>query len=188
MDYQNFLSKFHPIDSTTYSLLESALRTVVFKKGELIVSQGQVEHDLYFVHKGVQMTYYNGLDREHIFSFSYPLSLSGIPDSFLHQVPSEYNLVALTDSELGAISFTKLNELFDESQQLERLFRKMIEAKFIGLITRHKELHTCTIEERFRLFAARSSHLFQLVPHKYIASYLKIDPTNFSKLFNSVTI
>src|SRR5690606_24095175 len=50
----------------------------------------------------------------------------------------------------------------------------------------HIELHSMTIEERYKSFCQRSSHLLQLVPHKYIASYLGIDPTNFSKLFNTL--
>ena len=31
-------------------------------------------------------------------------------------------------------------------------------------------------------------HLLQLVPHKYLANYIGIDATNFSKLINSVRI
>ena len=64
----------------------------------------------------------------------------------------------------------------------------MTEAILAGMINRHIELHSLTIEERFKVFCQRSPHLLQLVPHKYIASYLGIDPTNFSKLFNSVRI
>jgi hypothetical protein len=34
----------------------------------------------------------------------------------------------------------------------------------------------------------RSPHILQLVPHKYLANYLGIDATNFSKLLNRVRI
>ncbi|WP_407497299.1 hypothetical protein [Elizabethkingia anophelis] len=56
----------------------------------------------------------------------------------------------------------------------------------IGLINRQIELRSTTIEERFKIFCQRSPHLLQQVPQKYIAAYLAIDPTNFSKLMNSV--
>jgi hypothetical protein len=42
------------------------------------------------------------------------------------------------------------------------------------------------MEERYKAFCRRSAHLLQRVPHKYIASYLGIDATNFSKLYNTV--
>ena len=89
---------------------------------------------------------------------------------------------------MECLSFDELQRIFDRSQAIERLFRKMTEAILAGMINRHIELHSLTIEERFRVFCQRSPHLLQLVPHKYIASYLGIDPTNFSKLFNSVRI
>jgi hypothetical protein len=62
----------------------------------------------------------------------------------------------------------------------------MTEAVLAGMINRHIELHSLSMEERYRTFCQRSAHLLHTVPHKYIASYLGIDPTNFSKLFNSV--
>lgn len=188
MDYKEFLHKFHPISDKDYELLFSEIRPVSFKKGQFLAEEGHIEKDLFFIYKGVQMTCFNNKDKEHIVSFSYPFSLCGVPDSFLYQIPSEYNIRALTDSECGALSFHKMNELFEKSQQIERLFRKMIEAKLCGLIVRHREFHSLTIEERFKSFAKRSPHLFNLVPHKYIASYLNIEPTNFSKLYNSIPI
>jgi hypothetical protein len=84
------------------------------------------------------------------------------------------------------ITFDELQKLFDQSQQIERLFRRITEVVLAGMINRHIELHSMSIEERFKTFCQRSPHLLQLAPHKYIASYLNIDPTNFSKLFNNV--
>ncbi|MDQ3015104.1 MAG: Crp/Fnr family transcriptional regulator, partial [Bacteroidota bacterium] len=74
------------------------------------------------------------------------------------------------------------------SHPLERLFRKMTEAVLAGMINRHIELHSLTMEERYKIFCSRSPHLLHLVPHKYIASYLGMDATNFSKLYNSIRI
>ena len=62
----------------------------------------------------------------------------------------------------------------------------MTEAVLAGMIQRHFELQSLSIKERFLVFARRSPHLLELVPHKYLAAYLNINPTNFSKLFNSV--
>jgi len=187
-DYRAFLRQFHsPIDDTSLDLLLSKLTPLSIRKGEYLIEAGQVQQQLMFVYKGVQITCFDNDGDEHVITFSYPLSLAGIPDSFLYQIPSQDSIRALSDSEFGCISFDTLQQLFDESQPLERLFRKMIEAKLVGLITRHKEFHAYTIRERFQRFAQRSAHLFQLVPHKYIANYLNIDPTNFSKLYNSTS-
>ena len=107
-------------------------------------------------------------------------------ESFIFQKPSAYNVTCITDSTLNYLSYSVLQEIFEKSRQVERLFRKLSENLSIGLINRQIELRSTTIEERFKIFCQRSPHLLQQVPQKYIAAYLAIDPTNFSKLMNSV--
>lgn len=186
MEKHEYFNLFHDIDTADYDLLTKNLKTKNFKKGDFITVAGQTQRELYFVKRGVQMSFFDTGDKTHVIAFTYPPNLCAIPESFSFQIPSKYFLTCLTDSELEYITFDELQKLFDQSQQLERLFRRMTEFVLAGMINRHIELHSLTIEERYKTFCQRSPHLLQLVPHKYIASYLGIDPTNFSKLFNSV--
>jgi len=188
MELLQYLQLFHNIDQATFDLLSNELKPKSFFKGDYITEVGQVQKNLYFVNKGIQMSYFDSGNKVHVIAFTYPPNLCAIPESFMFQKPAPYSLKCLSDSEFNYISFSALQELFDKSQSLERLFRKMSEAILSGVITRHIELQSLTIEQRFKAFAQRSPHLFQQVPHKYIASYLGIDPTNFSKLYNSVKI
>jgi CRP-like cAMP-binding protein len=181
-----YFQLFHDINTADYNLLSESLKTRSFKKGDFIITAGQTQQELYFVKSGVQMSYFNSDNKTHVIGFTYPWCPSVIPESFQFQIPSKYFLTCLSDSEMKYISYTRLQKLFDQSQQIERLFRRMTEVALAGMINRHIELHSMTIEERFKAFCQRSPHLLQLVPHKHIASYLGIDPTNFSKLFNSV--
>ncbi|WP_046246757.1 Crp/Fnr family transcriptional regulator [Hymenobacter terrenus] len=158
------------------------------RRGEFITRQGQVQRELLLVEEGVQMSYLDHEGTPHVIAFTYPPSLSGIPESFCFQVPSRYHLQALTDSRFRAVPYAALLALMDESQPLERAFRRLTETLLAGIISRHLDLQTLPIAERLRAFAQRSPHLFQLVPHKYLASYLHISPTNFSKLYNSVIL
>lgn len=188
MEQLEYFKLFHDIGTDDYEMLADMLKPRSFSKGENITVPGQVQRDLYFVKTGVQMSYFDSGDKTHVIAFTYPPNLCAVPDSFFYQRPSSYFLTCLTDSEFAYITFRELQELFDRSQAIERLFRKMTEAVLSGVLNRHMELHSMTIEERYRIFFQRSPHLLQLVPHKYLASYLGINPTNFSKLFNSVKI
>ncbi len=187
MERQEYFNFFHKVSTADYDLLVSKFKSRAFKKGEFITVPGQVQKELYFVKSVVQMSYFDADDKSHVIAFTYYPNLCAIPDSFQFQAPSKYFLTCLMDSEMEFITFDELQKLFDESQQIERLFRKMTEFVLAGMINRHIELHSLTIEERYRSFCQRSPHLLRLVPHKYIASYLGMDPTNFSKLFNRVT-
>lgn len=188
MDRYAFIKLFYDLKPADYELLTANLRSRTFRKGASIVVPGHIQNELYLVKSGVQMSYFEAEDKLHVIAFTYPPNFCAIPESFSLQQPSTYFLTALTDSEMDYITYDALQDLFDRSQPLERLFRKMTEAILAGVVSRHIELQSKTIEERYRAFCQRSPHLLQLVPHKYIASYLGIDPTNFSKLYNSVKI
>lgn len=188
MNRHEFFKQFHTIDTADYHLMMQQLKSRNFKKGDMLTVPGQIQRELYFVKSGIQMSYFDTDHKTHVIAFTYYPNLCAIPESFSFQVPSRYYLTCLTDSELEYITFDALQTLFDQSRGIERLFRRMTEAVLAGMINRHIELHSMTIEERYLVFCQRSPHLLQMVPHKYIASYLGIDPTNFSKLFNNVKI
>lgn len=186
MERYEYFKLFHDIGKDDYELLTKNLKTSKFKKGDFITVAGQVQKELYFVKSGVQMSYSDADDKTHVIAFTYSPNLCAIPESFSFQTPSKYFITCLTDSELEYIAYNELINLFDQSQQLERLFRRITEFVLAGMINRHIELHSMTIEGRYKNFCQRSPHLLRVAPHKYIASYLGIDPTNFSKLFNNV--
>ena len=57
-----------------------------------------------------------------------------------------------------------------------------------GVLERQIELQCFSAEEKFRSLLKRSPHVLQIIPHKYLASYLGIDATTFSKLMSSVRL
>jgi CRP-like cAMP-binding protein len=183
-----FLQQFYAISPGDFELLAACFKPRQFSKGEIIISPGQVQREVLFVEEGIQMSYYESETKHHVIAFTYPPNLCAIPESFCFQLPSKHYLKCMTDSRFSSISFDDLQKIFASSQIMERLFRKLAEAMLAGLINRHVELHALTMEERYLAFCTRSAHLLHIIPHKYIASYLAIDPTNFSKLYNTVKI
>lgn len=168
--------------------LKPYLQTYSAKKGELLLRPGEIQRVLYFVRKGVQMSYYDTDSKLYVMAFTYPPDLCADPRSFTSQQPSDCFIECLSDSEFDSIGYERLQLLMAEHHELESLFRQLTEQLLSGVIQRHLELATLSIEERFRRFCHRSPHLLQLVPHKYLAAYLGINPTNFSKLYNSIKI
>ena len=188
MDLFQFFNTFYPLQKAHFDLFASYLKPVSYKKGAYIIREGEVQKEVLFVKSGYQMSFINNEGKTHVIAFTYSPGPCCIPDSVLLQKPSDYFLQCITDSEFDTISFVDLNHLFDVVPPIERLFRKITETVLAGLIRRHVDLHVLSIEQRFKAFAARSPQLLHLLPHKYIASYLNIDRTNFSKLFNTIKI
>ena len=153
-----------------------------------MTAPGDVERYWYYVEAGIQKSYYQEAGRQHIIAFTYPPSFSGIPESFFKQEPSNCFLETITDSKFLRISFEKHNELLKKHRPIETLFRIATESFLVGLLERYYELMALDMESRFKSFTSRSPHLLGKIPQKDLASYLRIDPTNFSKLMNSVRI
>lgn len=159
------------------------------KRKAVLTAIGERERYLYFVTEGVQrVVYFDDDAREATLLFTYAPSFGGVLDSLLLQAPARYGYEALTASRFLRAPFGELDALMLARPAVERFVRQGLTASMAGILARLVELQCFTAEERFRELLRRSPHLLQLVPHKYLANYLGIDATHFSKLLNRVRI
>jgi CRP-like cAMP-binding protein len=158
------------------------------KRKDIITATGDVEKYLYFVTDGVQRIIYQDDHRGSTLVFSYAPSFGGSIDSFFLQKPSAYSYEALTPSSFLRASFQSVDACMQKHHCVSEGIRFGIIQSFSGLLERMVELQCFSSEEKFKQLLKRSPHILTLVPHKYLANYLGIDPTNFSKLMNSVRI
>lgn len=139
--------------------------------------------------EGIQRAFYCGEDgKEATIVFTYAPSFSGVADSLLTQTPSLYFLETITASTLMKISYAQLMELAKKYPGIQQLIFKSTALALKGVLLRQVELQSCSNEQKFKTLLKRSPHILNLVPHKYIASYLGMDATNFSKLLSTVKI
>lgn len=159
------------------------------KRKVVLTSEGEVEKYIYFVLEGVQRAYSVSDDgREATLVFTYPYSFSGVADSFLLQQPSRYFFETLTPGRFLRSTFRQLDELMLQHHGIERMIRLAVSQTLAGVLVRQIELQSLSAEQRFRALLTRSPHILHLVPHKYLANYLGMDPTNFSKLLGSIRV
>lgn len=159
------------------------------KRKEVLTRAGETERYLYFVADGVQRIYYfDEQEREATILFTYSPSFGGVLDSYMLQRPSKFYYEALTPSVFLRAPHAALQQLMQSNPAIEVMVRDSITLSMSGILQRLVELQCFSSEEKFRQLLQRSPHMLQLVPHKYLANYLGIDATNFSKLINRVKI
>lgn len=186
---QHFVNNIHPLSFAEWEAFSSCWQEVNFKRRELITRAGEVEKYLYFVTAGIQRAYYfDDTHREVTLVFTYPPSFSGVPDSFQLQQPSDLSFEAITASTMLRLSYSEFQRLVDAYPNIERFVRLATAAALKGVLRRQAEVMVFSAEDRFRSLLKRSPHILNMIPHKYLASYLGLDATTFSKLLNSVTI
>jgi len=180
---------FHPLSEKEWSAFSSIWTERTAKRKEQLTLAGETEKHLYFVIEGIQRIYYfDEQNREATLVFTYAPSFGGVLDSLLMQQPSKYNYETLTPSKFLQTPFQELHKLMEEFPAIEKLVRKGVTVSLSGVLDRLVELQSYSSEERFRKLLKRSPHILQLIPHKYLANYIGIDATNFSKLINNVRI
>lgn len=188
MTLKNLLTGIHPIEEPVLVEYLSHWKPVRYDRKEYIVSEGQVQNHLYYVVEGVQKSFFIRNGKEYIVAFTHDGSFSASPKSFYFKTPSHVFIECITESRLLRIHRDVHLEMLDKHQSLNTTFRIGAELILAGVIDRYSELMALSIEERFKSFAGRSPTLLNLIPHKDLASYLRIDATNFSKLLNSVRL
>lgn len=162
---------------------------ISIKRKVNLTSEGQVERYTYFVVEGIQRIYYLGEDgREATIVFTYEGDFGGVLDSYLLQIPSKYYYETLSKSVLLRCKKADFDKIQEKHKNIKKAIEKALHLGFSGTMTRLAELQCLSSEEKFNKLLHRSPHILQLIPHKYLANYIGIDPTNFSKLLNSVKL
>ncbi|HEX5652610.1 MAG TPA: Crp/Fnr family transcriptional regulator [Chitinophagaceae bacterium] len=186
---QQFLSSIYPLKPEEQERLLSIWQPFECRRKTILTVAGETEKYLYFVLEGIQRGFYIGDDKqEATIVFMYPPSFSGIADSFLTQTPSKFFLETLTTSRFLRTTYKQIDELMQQYPNIQRMVLQLTSFVLKGVLERQIELQCFSAEEKFRTLLKRSPHVLQIIPHKYLASYLGIDATTFSKLMGTVRI
>jgi CRP-like cAMP-binding protein len=186
---RKFMDAVQPLPELVWDELAPVWQPFEAKRKTILTAPGETEKYLYFVLDGVQRAYALGPHgQEATLVFSYAPSFSGVADSFLLQSPSRYFLETLTQSAFLRAPYAHVYPLMLRHLPFERFVRLAVSHALAGALERQIELQCYTAEEKFRTLLLRSPHVLQLIPHKYLASYLGLDATTFSKLLGSVRL
>lgn len=186
---QQFISPLHLLNDKEWAAFSSIWAPFTCKRKTVLTAAGETERHLYFVLEGVQRAFYIGEEQqEATIVFTYPPSFSGVADSFLTQTPTQYFFETLTASKFLRTTYKQVEILMNEYPAIQKLILKTTAFALKGVLARQVELQCYTAEEKFKTLLKRSPHLLQIIPHKYLASYVGIDPTTFSKLMGTVRL
>ena len=124
-------SRYPTMNPEGRKLIEEILVRKDFEKGEILLSEGQVSHDIMIVGKGMvrQFYYKNGKDvTEH---FSYEGCIVMCIESLLKQEPTRLMIEALEDGTGYLLNHKKLNLLAETSWEVNMFYRKILEFSLI---------------------------------------------------------
>jgi CRP-like cAMP-binding protein len=186
---KQLVDALHVLPEQDWQTFSDIWRPFSAKRKEILTRTGEREKYLYFVLEGVQRVYYfDEQNREATLVFTYAPSFGGVLDALLLQQPSRYWYETLTPSRFLRATASEVHALMQTNPAIEALVRQGVTVSLAGVLQRLVELQCFSSEEKFLQLLQRSPHILQRVPHKYLANYLGMDATNFSKLVNKVRI
>jgi CRP-like cAMP-binding protein len=154
-------------------------------RDEYLIREGEIENYVYFIKSGAIRVFLLNEFEELTIRFGYANSLINSLTSFLKATPSEFYIQAIRSSTIAKISRKTFFEIINKNEAYKNLYYQILEDLITQQIEREIDLLTFSPSERFNRVAARSPQLFQEIPLKYIASYLRMTPETLTRIRNS---
>lgn len=157
-------------------------KTIFLKRYEYLKVNGSTNTNLYYVVSGSLRIFFEDEYEEQIIRLGYTHNFIVALDTFLSNKPSELYIQALKKCELKMITKKTFLDLIAQKPKYGQLWQKVLEQLLYEQMEREKDILIYSPRKRYQRVLARSPHLFQEIPNKYIASYLRMSPETLSRL------
>ena len=157
-------------------------KTISLTRGEYLKVNGSTDTNLYYVLSGsLKISFEDEFD-EQILRLGYQGNIIGALDSFISEQPSDLYIQALKATALKAISKTAFRKWIAMNEENRTMWQSVTELLIYEQIEREKDILTQSPLARYQRVLKRSPQLFQEIPNKYIASYLRMTPETLSRI------
>lgn len=175
------LRKYGSISSDTEQLLYPQICHILKPKGSHLLRKGQLNAGLYILEKGIMRFYYER-DHKEVTTWFCKENMVAFSSAFFFRIPSFENIQLLEDSSIYYVPGDILNKLYDISEEMNTIGRKLSEEYCMEFEERVASLQTETAIERYEKLLISSPDIFQRVQLGQIASYLAISQETLSRI------
>ena len=169
-------------------VLEGILVPMKFQKGEIILREGDICKDIYWVAKGLVRQFYYKNDKELTEYMAIEDNIVMSIESLFKEQPSTQQIVALEPTILFALPKKDLEHEAVRNVNIQMLYRKILEESLIISQVHADMLRFESAQERYAKLVKRSPQLVLRAPLVYIASYLQMTPETLSRVRTSALL
>lgn len=177
----DFLTKYVPLTEDEKNAIVSLDIFRSVKKGTILLEEGQITKESFFVLKGCIRKYYILEGEEKTTAFY--TEMEGLtPHCVASQTPSEYYVSCIEDSILIVSNADMESEVNGKFPKFETLCRILSEERLGKQQIDFDAFKTSSPEQRYLNLLQSQPDLLQRVPQHQLASYLGIKPQSLSRL------
>lgn len=161
-------------------------KEIEINRNEYLATPGDFNTNMYFVIDGSLRVFIEDEIEEHTIRFGYKDSFITALDSFLKDIPTTFYIQAIKKCTLKVISKENYLKCINASSENQAIWQQLLQEFVFQQIERENDLIIYSPQKRFERVFKRSPHLFQEIPQKYIASYLRMTPETLSRILKNL--
>jgi CRP-like cAMP-binding protein len=177
-----YLNSIHPIHLETKDYLLENLTPMEVPRKKLILRQGHICRNIYFISRGLLRCYYLREGKEICSWFMKEGDVIISVESFFNQKESKENIQALEESFLYFLSYEELQFAYKHFADFNSIGRILTEKYYQLCEQRLYSLRMQKAHEKYQFLMKHFPQIIQRVPLKDIASYLGITIETLSRI------
>ncbi len=169
-------------------VLEGILVPLKYQKGEMILKEGDVCRNIYWVVRGLVRQFYTKNGKELTEYMATENTICMCIESLFHEEPTHLQMMALEPTILYAIPKASLEQQAIKNVNIQMLYRKILEESLILSQKQADMLRFESAQDRYAKLVKRAPQLVLRAPLVYIASYLQMTPETLSRVRTSALL
>lgn len=159
-------------------------KTITLERNDFLKMNGSIDTNVYFVESGSLRIFILNDFEEQTIRFGYKDNIVVSLDSYFTGKPSDFYIQAIKKSVVKVIPKSEIDAFIKSPANLS-WWLNVLENLIIQQMEREVDLLTSSPKERYLRVLKRSPQLFQEIPNRYIANYLRMSPETLSRLKKS---
>jgi CRP-like cAMP-binding protein len=165
-------------------IIDLSDKVITIDRNEFLKVKGSIDTNIYYVESGSLRIFVLDDYKEQTIRFGYKENLIVSLDSFLTGKPSDLFIQAIKKSVIKVVTKKQFDK-FLEAESNRNLWTKTLENLVLQQIEREIDILTNSPKERYERVLKRSPQLFQEIPNRHIANYLRMSAETLSRLKKS---
>ncbi len=165
-------------------IIELSDKEITIDRNEFLKVKGSIDTNLYYIESGSLRIFVLDDYEEQTIRFGYKENIIVSLDSFLTGKPSNLFIQAIKKTVLKVVTKQQIDK-FLETESNRNLWSKILETLILQQMEREIDILTNSPKERYERVLKRSPQLFQEIPNRHIANYLRMSAETLSRLKKS---
>ena len=180
--------KYSTMTHDELDVLESILVPIRYNKGDMILREGEICENIYYIDKGLVRQFYFKNGKQITEHLGEDHTIVMCIESLFREEPTKLQVEALEPTLVYALPKQHLEEVALHNVNIQILYRKILEESLIISQVHADLVRFETAQARYKKMCKLWPQVVLRAPLVYIASYLQMTPETLSRVRSSTLL